>query len=258
MRKTRALFVVLLVCMLAGCQSQHMGHEHQYFYQNTAVISLLNGVYDGQMSVAEIRRHGTQGVGTWDKLDGEGIILDGVFYQVLSDGSVRTPPDSAIMPFAQVTHFQAEGEMPLPRGLSYAELADFLDPLLATVNTYYALRLQGTFKKVQTRSLPEQHKPYPPFWKVQLTEPKFNFQTVHGTMVGFRSPPYATNFDPTDYHLHFLTKDRDAGGHVLSFVTEDVVLYLDRINRFEIELPTNKEFEQADLSQIDQPPTTNH
>jgi acetolactate decarboxylase len=34
-------------------------------------------------------------------------------------------------------------------------------------------------------------------------------------MVGFRLPSYLENVNVTGYHFHFLTTDRQAGGHVL-------------------------------------------
>ncbi|RLA07169.1 MAG: hypothetical protein DRR06_00550 [Gammaproteobacteria bacterium] len=90
----------LSLCVLAACAGTGDVLAQQTFYQVGPVISLLNGVYDGQTRVAEIRTQGGQGLGTWDKPNGEGLIVDGVFYQVLADGSVATPPDTAIMPFA--------------------------------------------------------------------------------------------------------------------------------------------------------------
>lgn len=246
------LFVSLACLILSGtgCRSA----STQKVWQTTPVISLLNGVYDGQLTVADIKTHGDQGLGTWDRLNGEGVILDGKFYRVSAEGLVYEQPDNAVMPFAQVSFFQADTTIRIPPGTMFSDLGALVDSQLPTINTYYALRLEGIFETLETRSLPEQGKPYRPFWKVQETEPKFHFQDVKATMVGFRSPPYATNFDPTEFHLHCLTADLKGGGHVLGFVIKQGVLYLQRIDSFETAIPTSEAFDRADLNKIDQKP----
>ena len=48
------------------------------------------------------------GLGTFENHDGEMVILDGHFFQVLSDGSVREAGDDVLSPFAVVTHFKSD------------------------------------------------------------------------------------------------------------------------------------------------------
>ena len=47
---------------------------------------LLDGIYDGEMTIGELLSHGNFGVGTFNGLDGEMVVLDGVCYQVRHDG----------------------------------------------------------------------------------------------------------------------------------------------------------------------------
>ena len=82
---------------------------------------------------------------------------------------------------------------------------------------FYAVMIQGEFSYVKTRSVPAQEKPYPPLAEVTKNQPTFEFTDVTGTMVGFRCPPYVTGINVPGYHLHFLTDDRTAGGHLLEF-----------------------------------------
>jgi Alpha-acetolactate decarboxylase len=46
-------------------------------YQFSTTSALLDGVYDGDVTVADILRHGDFGLGTFNHLDGEMVILDG-------------------------------------------------------------------------------------------------------------------------------------------------------------------------------------
>ena len=70
-------------------------------YTNTA--SLMAGNMAGTITLADLLKHGSTGIGTFDGLDGEVIILDGEVYQAVSDGTVNHVTDSqAKMPFASV------------------------------------------------------------------------------------------------------------------------------------------------------------
>ena len=60
------------------------------------------------MQVAVLREHGDLGLGTFESLDGEMVVVDGHSFQVRSDGSVREGQDSALSPFAAVTAFSGK------------------------------------------------------------------------------------------------------------------------------------------------------
>jgi acetolactate decarboxylase len=49
------------------------------------------------------------------------------------------------------------------------------------------------------------------------------------------------------YHLHFLSEDRHAGGHVLALELEHGRLAIDDTSNFHIELPTDGAFLAAKL-----------
>lgn len=61
-------------------------------------------------TVAELRRHGDFGLGTFEGLDGEMLALDGCYYRIRVDGEVSEARDDARVPFADVTLFRAERE----------------------------------------------------------------------------------------------------------------------------------------------------
>jgi acetolactate decarboxylase len=50
---------------------------------------------------------------------------------------------------------------------------------------------------------------------------QYELNDVSGTIVGFRCPPHVKGINDTGYHLHFLSKDKTQGGHVLSFVMDE-------------------------------------
>jgi len=219
---------------------------HEIFQSSTA-SALLEGVYDGSMTYAELRRHGDFGLGTFNALDGEMIAFDGGFYQVKSDGIVYPVADDEQTPFATVLFFQPTLRRTLSGPLDYEHLQALVDGLMEGPNLFYAIRVDGHFATVKARSVPRQEKPYPPLAEVARTQPVFRLADVRGTLVGFRFPDFARGLNVPGFHLHFLTEDRTAGGHVLDVVLVRGELAIDSSARFHLELPTDPAFLHADL-----------
>ena len=85
-----------------------LGIEHHTLYQVSTSAALVQGVYQGCVTVGKIKEHGNFGLGTYDALDGEGLMLDGHVYQALGDGSVNEPADSATAPFWVSAEFESD------------------------------------------------------------------------------------------------------------------------------------------------------
>ena len=63
------------------------------------------------------------------------------------------------------------------------------------------------------------------------------FQDIKGTIVDFYCPDYFAGLNVVPYHLHFITEDRKAGGHVLEFIIKDVELLVDYTSELRMILP---------------------
>jgi acetolactate decarboxylase len=70
--------------------------DNHTLYQVSTAIALVEGVYQGAVRVGTLREHGDLGLGTFVDLDGEMVIVDGHFFQVRSDGTVREVDDSVL------------------------------------------------------------------------------------------------------------------------------------------------------------------
>ena len=77
-------------------------------YLCAPVNALVEGIYQERIPLSKIRRHGDFGLGTFDSLDGEMVILDGRVFQIAGDGKVREIVEEAATPFACVTFFDAD------------------------------------------------------------------------------------------------------------------------------------------------------
>ncbi|KFI17850.1 hypothetical protein IB75_18000, partial [Nitrosococcus oceani C-27] len=57
---------------------------------------------------------------------------------------------------------------------------------------------------------------------------------VRGTLVGFYVPDYMKEINVAKYHFHFLTADKEFGGHALGFNMINGTAYVSKINEVNI------------------------
>jgi len=243
-----------LLCLLAIVFAAGLAHaqpaEREVLVQVSTIDALLDGVFDGETTYAQLCRYGDFGIGTFNGLDGEMIAFDGAVWQVRADGKAyRVDAAAAYTPFAAVTYFDTDITVPVAAGTDFAGLAKLIDGLVPSSNYFYAIRLDGVFTYMKTRSVPAQQKPYPPLVEVTKHQPEFEFHDVAGTVVGFRCPPFAKGVNVTGDHLHFLNIARSGGGHILAFTVKEAVLSIDLTSRYLLLLPEpGGAFATSDLS----------
>jgi acetolactate decarboxylase len=229
------LLVVAALCTLAqGCATRP-----NTVTQFSSIDALLAGAYDGELPCRDLLRKGDLGIGTFDKLDGEMVVLDGQLYQVRGDGKVYSPDTKTTTPFATVINFKAGMAREVPANLSLNQLESLIDKMLPHTNLVCAIRLRGSFRQMKTRAVPGQTKPYRPLTEITKGQPEFDLGECTGTLVGFRLPGFIKGLNVPGYHLHFITSDRKAGGHVLGFTLASDKVELAASPRFELLLPAN-------------------
>jgi len=205
-------------------------------YQISTINALLQGVYDGKLTIKDLKEHGDFGIGTLNGLDGELIGLDGDYYQIKADGQVLKLKGDVQVPFATSLHFKPDSSVEL-HDLDYGNLQKSLDEIKNDKNYFYAVRIDGVFTNVKTRAIPKQSKPYKTLAEAAKFQHVFEFNNIKGTIVGFWCPQYVNGINVPGYHLHFISEDRKFGGHVL---TTDLIagkVQIARINDFTMELP---------------------
>lgn len=240
--------LILVLCLLGLAAFSLPAADSPLLFQTSTPQALMAGVYDGDLTYTELSRHGDFGLGTFDALDGEMIALDGVFYQIRADGRVYPVAGTMKTPFAEVTFFKADKTVSLPKPLDYQQLTDYLTSLLPNPNLPYAIKIEGVFSYVKTRSVPRQQKPYPPLAEVAKKQSEFEFTNVNGTIVAFRHPAYLAGINLAGYHCHFITNDRRAGGHLLDCRVEQAAVSLAALPNLYLRLPETLEFSRTDLT----------
>jgi acetolactate decarboxylase len=215
-------------------------------YQVSTATALVEGVYQGAVSIGTLRGKGDHGLGTFAGLDGEMVVLEGHLFQVKCDGSVREVMDDVMVPFAAITRFSPETGMTLDRCDSLNDLTSHFDKLRDSENVFYALKVRGLFEHMHTRAMcrtPEGAR----LIQAAAVQPEFEFRKVHGTLVGFWTPEYARTLNIPGYHLHFLSDDHSRGGHVLGCAGANLSFQIQRENNYHIAFPETLDFLKADL-----------
>ena len=243
----RLLTLSILAALLSPGDLNAIDSQRDVLTQISTIDALISGLYDGKTPIVELKRYGDVGVGTFQGLDGEMVVLDGVIYQVRGDGSVRIPDLTTTTPFAMVTFLDADQERVLRPGSTLSEVFQQIDAILPSKNIFQAIRIEGVFEKVTTRSVPKQSKPYPPLDKVLRAQPIFDLVNVEGVMVGFRCPPFVKGINVPGYQLQFLTKDRQAGGRVLDLTVKKATAKIDNTPEFHLILPDDLDFYRLNL-----------
>lgn len=234
---------------LASTVSALQQHKPEsVIYQTSLMSALLSGVYEGSITVADLLKKGDFGLGTFNQLDGELIAFDSEVYQLRSDGSAREASPQQKTPFAVMTFFRPQHHHHFNEPASRQEIHEFIDSQITSDNQFCALRIEGHFSTAQARTVPCQHRPYRSMPDVLGQQPTFNFSQRNGVLIGFRTPQYMQGINVAGYHEHFITEDRQGGGHLLDYQLKEGVLTFGEISKLVIDLPEDRDFLQANLN----------
>ncbi|HXO98726.1 MAG TPA: acetolactate decarboxylase [Chthoniobacterales bacterium] len=220
--------------------------SHSTLYQVSTATALVEGIYQGAVRVRTLREHGDLGLGTFENLDGEMVIVDGHFFQARSDGLVKEVDDDVLCPFAVVTRFAPDSATVLPQCPYLSHLVAQFDQLRHSDNFFFALRVEGHFAYVRTRAMCRTEEGVP-LVQAAAVQPEFEFHDVLGTLVGFWTPEYMKTLNVPGYHLHFLSADHQCGGHLLQCSGSNLRLQIQREGDYRVALPETEDFMQADL-----------
>ena len=165
-----------------------VSQDRDTLYQVSTIDALMQGSFDGTEPVGTTLKHGDFGIGTFDGLDGEMIVLEGKIYQAKADGRVYAVPDSATTQFATITYFSTDIVDKTDRRMNYSELSSALVKKLPTRNMVYAVKVHGTFPEMKVRAIPKQQEPYPTLSNASQNQSVYTYTNATGTIVGLYTP----------------------------------------------------------------------
>ena len=244
-------FVAVLAVLIAVLSVSSAFAAGDELFQTALLQSLMQGEYDGVITVKELKTYGDTGIGTFQGVNGELIMLDGKVYQALWDGSVKIASDDETVPFANVTFFDADVKK---EGVTAKDMKALQDIMTSAakehgINQFYMVKVSGLMPNIHVRSELAQNEPYKPLNDALKTDQReFEYKDIRGTLVALYCPNYMSGLNSTGWHLHFVSDDGTKGGHVLNVETKDCLLAMDVISEFNMIVPNRKSFNDKDLS----------
>lgn len=222
--------------------------EENHIYQYSLLNALMDGVSETGITVKKLISKGNHGLGTFVRMDGELLLLDGKVYQLRANGNIREAGPDDQIPFAVSTNFVPQ--LRLKVKLEDKSAIDrILDKFEANArNLFITYRIEGVFKRLKCRTVKGQEYKGQPLSELGDKQFVDTYETIDGTIVGFRSPSLWQGLAVAGEHLHFIDKDRKKGGHVLEITAEDVEMQIAVASNIHIELPTDSDFNNASLA----------
>lgn len=217
-------------------------------YQYGTLGLLVPGLFEGTNNLENILSHGDTGIGTGDGLDGELIIIDGTPYQVNGNGETNKLNLNFSVPFADVHYANFSKIFEINQSIRINNLFEKFLNEVGTKNIFLSIKIHGVFSSIKTRSVKKQSKPYTTLEDSANNQRTFQSNNVKGTIIGYYSPELFNGPSVGGFHVHFLADDLSIGGHVLDFELDKGNIYFQRLDKFEQQLPKNKEFLNYDFT----------
>jgi len=194
--------------------------------------------FRGLAAIGSVLTDETLGLGTFDNLDGEFVMVGGRAYQVKTDGVPRPVDPDLRTPFLQAVRFQPERSGPVPPGTRCDQLTPIIDTLAGSTDRIVAVRVRGTFSDLEARSVSPVPPPFKPLAEVVASQTVFPRGSVRAVLVGFRQGTTALGVGQPGLHLHGLTASHNAGGHILSCAAgPDVQITIDTVPQVRLATP---------------------
>lgn len=204
--------------------------------------AFMSGFYEGEFTMSELIQKGDFGLGTFNNLKGEMIVLDGKVYCATADGkAVEVNDPSVKTPSAMVTFFEADQKEEFT-DLTRDELIAWIEQNLDTERDMYALKVTGSFINLKARSQhPVFERPFPEIESIVDNMVYHELDQISGTLVGFQLPPYLGHLNYPGLHFHFIG-DKPIGGCAPSFSIEKATLSIMKLTSFSVDIPQNQDY----------------
>ncbi|MGL4606816.1 MAG: acetolactate decarboxylase [Eubacteriaceae bacterium] len=208
--------------------------KNEVLYQIATLTKFQEKGYNGIFPVNELTNYGNTGFGTFDKLDGEMIMIDEIVYQAFGDCKVKPALESETTPFATMGFL--EKRKPIEKKVfgNMEKLSQDLDLLIDEKNQIVLSEIEGFFEEIVIHSVDPQTLPYLGLNEVVEAQEVFRYENVSGKLVGIRCPEKFKGINVVGWHFHFISSDHQIGGHVNDLFVKDIRVYFDLKETLEV------------------------
>ncbi|MCR5789151.1 MAG: acetolactate decarboxylase [Lachnospiraceae bacterium] len=222
-------------------------------YQVSTLQALALGYSRAVISVSELLKGGDTGLGTFEDVNGEMIVMEGHCYRADHSGCVTEVAAETGVPFAAVAKLYGEQQFPLGKMPNIASIRTELTKKIEErfgLNSMHIVRIDGAFEKVDARSEAPYRSHHVTLKEVlDRNQEAFIFENIRGSLVGVYFPDYMDGINMPGWHLHFLSEDRSKGGHVFDVSIREGTAKVDKISNIYINLPKEAAFDTYSLKQ---------
>lgn len=222
-------------------------------YQVSTLQALALGYSQAVITVADLLKEGDTGLGTFEDVDGEMIVMDGHCYRADQSGNVAEVPPETGIPFAAVARLHGQQQFTLNNMPDIEALRTELTKKIEErfgLNSMHVVKIEGQFEKVDARSEAPYRSHHVPLKEILgQTQNAFIYENIAGSLVGVYFPDYMDGINMPGWHLHFLSEDRSKGGHVFDMCVRDAKAKVDKIGNIFINLPKEAAFDTYSLKQ---------
>ena len=251
-RRIKEIFAACLLAIFLSAASvpgyAQVSEPKGTIFQVSTVTGLERGLFYPVTNVGLMKQHGNIGVGAFEGMDGELLIIDGQAYNAMYDGKVVPVPDNSPIVYGAAAYLTADRTESLQNIASYEQLQQSIEKLLPNRNIFYVFKIQATFNYLKVRSTARQEKPYPGLAVVVKNQSIFEFKNIKGTLLGFRCPAFIQGIYAPGFHLHFISEDRQKGGHVLEANVASLTAQIGYLTQMHLLLPDNDAARAIDLA----------
>jgi len=209
---------------------------------NTSAV--LSGVTEGNTSISELKQYGNFGLGTFNNIAGEMIVLDSNVYQIGENGKTILADLKWKTPYAEIIHFSPKLFDHLNTIANYRTLKKIIYVKLNNKNIPYAIYVKGQFPYLKLRS----RSPRSALDTKNKIEKTYDLKQINGTLVGYWFPEYLMNLTVPGFHFHFISDDKKQSGHVLDLKIEKANFALKEINKIELQFPQTDIYQKARIT----------
>lgn len=208
----------------------------------------MDGVSETGIPVSKFKQKGNQGLGTFSRIDGELLFLDGTVYKLRAGGDITEASPDEQIPYGVCTNFVPDDTKQVTLGDKSSVEQELEKFKPHATNLFLSYRIVGRFKHIKARTVRGQEYKGQPLSELKDKQFVKDYEDIDGTIIGFRSPKSWQGFSVAGQHLHFISRDHTAGGHVLELSSDgEVSMSVAVASSIHIDLPTSDEFNEAKL-----------
>jgi acetolactate decarboxylase len=255
----KLFYLLIILAFLISCKNNQTNIVAQentiqkpdtdVFYHYSIWEAFVNKIYDGTLTAGELKEKGTIGLGSYNGLDGELIMLDGILYEALGNGQVIIVNDTTKIAYANTAFYTQDKIFDINKAEDDNHLRAQINEQIGSKNYFYAFQIHGTFKTLKLGGVPKQEKPYTQGLDVLIpNRPVFDRENITGTLVGFYCPDFIGKINVAGYHFHFVSDDKKSAGHVMEFSdASNLKGGFKRIAKYQFDLPETPEYDTVSL-----------